>query len=312
MPFRSLPAALGILWISVFALPVSASPIPASSAVPQTHAHNDYEHPNPLYDALSWGFISAEADIWLYPDDNDNLRVAHDPVADPTTLPTLQELYLDPLVQQFNTHADGGIYADGTPLHLLVDIKSVGSPTYARLHQILADYADANPGLFTTFTKTGPDTWEVVEGAVNISISGNRPRADMEDQAVRYAAYDGRAADIGSGASSDFIRLISDNWNTFFSGFGWDGTGVMPTDILTAIDAIVAEVHAEDKLLRFWNLPNDGPNVWGPLFDAGVDYINTDDLAGLSTFVQQRQIPVPATALLLMAGLLGLLRARRR
>jgi hypothetical protein len=90
MPFRSLPAALGILWISVFALPVSASPIPASSAVPQTHAHNDYEHPNPLYDALSWGFISAEADIWLYPDDNDNLRVAHDQVADPTTLPTLQ------------------------------------------------------------------------------------------------------------------------------------------------------------------------------------------------------------------------------
>jgi hypothetical protein len=219
MPFRSLPAALGILWISVFALPVSASPIPASSAVPQTHAHNDYEHPNPLYDALSWGFISAEADIWLYPDDNDNLRVAHDPVADPTTLPTLQELYLDPLVQQFNTHADGGIYADGTPLHLLVDIKSVGSPTYARLHQILADYADANPGLFTTFTKTGSDTWEVVEGAVNISISGNRPRADMEDQDVRYAAYDGRAADIGSGASSDFIRLISDNWKHLLRRF---------------------------------------------------------------------------------------------
>jgi hypothetical protein len=78
-----------------------------------------------------------------------------------------------------------------------------------------------------------------------------------------------------------------------------------------SIDTIVAEVHDEGKLLRFWNLPNDGPNLWGPLFDADVDYINTDDLAGLSSFVQQ-QVPVPATALLLMVGLLGLLRARRR
>lgn len=311
MPSRTLLAALGALWVLVLTTPVSASPIPASSAVPQTHAHNDYEHPNPLYEALSWGFISAEADIWLYPADNDNLRVAHDPVADPTTLPTLQELYLDPLVQEFNSNSNGGIYADGTPLHLLVDIKSADTTTYARLHQILSEYAGANPGLFTTFTKTGQDTWEVVEGAVNISISGNRPRADMEEQDVRYAAYDGRASDIGSGASSDFIRLISDNWNTFFGDFGWDGTGTMPTDILTAIDTIVAEVHDEGKLLRFWNLPNDGPNLWGPLFDADVDYINTDDLAGLSSFVQQ-QVPVPATALLLMVGLLGLLRARRR
>ena len=66
-------------------------PIPANQAVPRTHAHNDYEHEYPLFDALSNGFISVESDIWLYGTD---LRVAHDPVDEPTTLPTIQELYL--------------------------------------------------------------------------------------------------------------------------------------------------------------------------------------------------------------------------
>ena len=42
---------------------------PKNEAVPNTHAHNDYENENPLSDALSYGFVSVEADIWLYPDD---------------------------------------------------------------------------------------------------------------------------------------------------------------------------------------------------------------------------------------------------
>ena len=29
------------------------------------HAHNDYEHPRPLFDALDQKFQSVEADIWL-------------------------------------------------------------------------------------------------------------------------------------------------------------------------------------------------------------------------------------------------------
>ena len=45
-------------------------------------------------------------------------------------------------------------------------------------------------------------------------------------------------------------------------------------------------MHGEGKQLRFWNLPKDAPAVWGPLWDAGVDLINTDDLAGLSRFVE--------------------------
>ena len=31
----------------------------------QAHAHNDYEHPRPLLDALDHGFCSVEADVFL-------------------------------------------------------------------------------------------------------------------------------------------------------------------------------------------------------------------------------------------------------
>jgi hypothetical protein len=35
------------------------------SGLERAHAHNDYEHDRPLFDALSNDFKSVEADIWL-------------------------------------------------------------------------------------------------------------------------------------------------------------------------------------------------------------------------------------------------------
>ncbi|NES04493.1 MAG: DUF839 domain-containing protein [Okeania sp. SIO2F4] len=260
-----------------------------SEAVPFTHAHNDYEHDFPLFDALSYGFISVESDIWLYPDDNENLRVAHDPVLDPTTLPTLEELYLDPLQDLKEEFDNGGVYADGTPLTLLIDIKSEGLSTYQRLHEVLTEYQAESPGLFTTYTQDEMGNYTVTPGAVTPIISGDRPREFMESQEVRYAGYDGRKSDIGTDADPGFMPLISDNWNNFFSGdLAWDGTGTIPEDTEAELNRIVSEVQGEDKIFRFWNLPQDAPSVWGPLFEAEIDLINTDDLAGLSTFIQSQ------------------------
>ena len=122
----------------------------------------------------------------------------------------------------------------------------------------------------------------------------------MKRQATRLAGYDGRVADVGRDAGPDtapgFMPLVSDNWNLVFKGdSAWDGTGDMPAAARARLGELVAAVHAEGKQLRFWNLPKDAPAVWGPLYDAGVDLINTDDLAGLSRFVASRT-PAPAPA----------------
>ena len=164
-------------------------PVPAAPAIPRTPAHNDSEPEYPRFDALHNGFISVESDIWLYGSD---LRVAHDPVTDPMILPTLQELYLTPLMNLANSVNNGGIYAEGTPLILLVDIKSEGLSTYQHLHDTLTDYATDNPALFTTYTKNTSNGYDVKEGAVSVIISGEQPRDYMLSEDLRYAAYDGR------------------------------------------------------------------------------------------------------------------------
>jgi len=53
--------SLGSLSINALASPETNSPPPLTRA----HAHNDYEHTRPLFDALEHGFCSIEPDIWL-------------------------------------------------------------------------------------------------------------------------------------------------------------------------------------------------------------------------------------------------------
>src|SRR5262249_28110050 len=70
-------------------LPEGKAPRPLRHA----HAHNDYEHKRPLFDALECRFCSVEADVWLV---DGKLLVAHDRnQVKPER--TLQSLYLDPL-----------------------------------------------------------------------------------------------------------------------------------------------------------------------------------------------------------------------
>jgi hypothetical protein len=282
-------------WIvtAVIACAVAASaskPAPTDRPVPRTHAHNDYVHEHPLLDALSNGFVSVEADVWLV---GTKLHVAHDRAEDWSHVATLEALYLEPLKDLKTKRNSGGIYPDGTPLLLLVDIKSEPVSTYQRLHEVLACYQAPNPGLFTTFTKGADGRYGVTRGAVDVVVSGDRPRQMMAQQEVRYAAYDGRASDIGPDVNPDdvpeFVALISENWETVFGDQPkWDGTGAIPVGIRARLETMVADVHREGKLLRFWKLPKDSQPVWGALSDAGVDLINTDDVAGLAAFLRSR------------------------
>jgi hypothetical protein len=62
----------------------------------------------------------------------------------------------------------------------------------------------------------------------------------------------------------------------------------MPAAVREKLKKVVADVHREGRTLRFWNVPKDGPETWGPLLDAGVDWINTDDLKGLALYARER------------------------
>jgi hypothetical protein len=241
----------------------------------RAHAHNDYEHDRPLYDALAHGFNSVEADVFLVDDD---LYVAHDR-RDITPKRTLRRLYLEPLRERVK-HNGGRVYPNpGAPgrFTLLIDIKTGAVETYETLDRILADYRD----IFTSF---GPDGRS--DKAVLAIISGNRPREFMESQKLRYAGCDGRLTDLKSEYSADLVPMISDNWKKYFK---WNGTGEMPAEEHDRLREIVQKAHEKGRLVRFWSTP-DNPSparvaLWRELLSAGVDLINTDDLEGLRRFL---------------------------
>ena len=242
--------------------------IPLSRA----HAHNDYEHERPLYDALDHGFNSVEADLFLVDDD---LYVAHDR-RDITTERTLRRLYLDPLRERVKYNG-GRVYSNGPQFTLLIDIKTGAGDTYKTLDRILAEYRD----IFTSF---GPDGRS--DKAILAIISGNRPRELMESQKLRYAGCDGRLTDLESESPAALIPLISDNWRNHFK---WNGTGEMLAEEHDRLREIVQKAHEKGRLVRFWSTP-DNPSpareaLWRELLSAGVDLLNTDDLEGLRQFL---------------------------
>ncbi|MFJ7415988.1 phosphatidylinositol-specific phospholipase C/glycerophosphodiester phosphodiesterase family protein [Streptomyces sp. NPDC098077] len=283
---RALTVALATAAVAVAAPTATAVAAPARPRGPRplrhAHAHNDYLHPRPLHDALAHGFTSVEADVFLVGGD---LLVAHEPAAlDPTR--TLASLYLDPLAALVRA-GHGSVHPHHrAPLQLLIDIKADGVAAYRELdrqlrrhHRILTRYRHGR----------------VHPGAVTPVISGDRAaRAPMEAQRTRYAFYDGRLDDLGAPAPASFAPLVSANWT---QTFGWRGDGPFPRAERDRLRALVATAHREGRRIRFWATPDlPGPEreaVWSELLAAGVDHLNTDDLAGLERFLRARRNGAP-------------------
>ncbi|MET9499246.1 phosphatidylinositol-specific phospholipase C/glycerophosphodiester phosphodiesterase family protein [Streptomyces sp. NPDC006552] len=244
----------------------------------RAHAHNDYDHARPLFDALDHRFNSVEADIYLVDGD---LLVAHDP-ADLDPARTLESLYLAPLAARVRAQ-HGSVYRGRRiPLQLLIDIKTEGAATYLELDRQLRRYQ----GLFTTYAHG-----RVRTGPVTAVVSGDRAaRVPMEAQRARSAFYDGRLTDLGTATPASFTPLISDNWATNFT---WQGAGPMPAAERAKLRGIVAAAHARGQRVRLWATPDAaGPardTVWSELLAAGVDHLNTDDLAGLEAFLDAHE-----------------------
>jgi len=239
----------------------------------QAHAHNDYEHPRPLLDALDQGFCSVEADVWLV---DGRLLVAHD-LKDAKSERTLEASYLELLRARIRQN-EGRVFKGGPSLTLLVDVKSDATNTYLALRELLRRYEEM-------LTRFHPDKTET--NAVTVILSGNRARALMKSEAVRLAAYDGRLADLAGEESRHFIPLISDNWSLHFKWKARGGIDPLPDEDQLKLRRIVEQAHREGRRIRFWGMP-DSPMVWRTLANSGVDLINTDDLKGLGRFLRER------------------------
>lgn len=227
----------------------------------RAHAHNDYEHKRPLFDALSFGFNSVEADVHLI---KNELCVSHTtPIFNKAK--TLEQLYLKPLDSLIKTN--GSVYKNSsTPFFLMIDFKTEADQTYDKLMEILNPFSHLVAG---------------ENPSVIIFISGNRPVETIKNDKRQWVALDGRPAELGKGFDNKIMPVVSIDFKSLSK---WNGTSEIPQKDFNTIQSLAKEAHNENKKLRLWGIP-DLPRAWKTLSEAGVDLINTDRLKELSDFL---------------------------
>lgn len=240
--------------------------------LPGTLAHNDYEHENPLFDALANGFTAIEADIHLI---DGELYVTHDPPASIKNVSTLKELYLDPLLNHIKNN-NGQVYPGyNSPVYLMIDIKTAGEATYAVLRNQLIEYS----GILSSLSDINN-----IPKPVRVFISGNRPVTTIKEDTIQLAGVDGRLQDLDKNYSAGFMPLISVKYKEILS---WNGIGTIPEKEFEKLKSISCKVHQQGKKFRLFAAP-DNENTWKALLDAGIDFINTDDLQNLKLFLREK------------------------
>ncbi len=257
-----------LLFAGVFSFVYSGSrtwPEPAPTPLPIiAHAHNDYQNPNPLWDALHFGFTSIEVDVRLAAG---ILFVAHDK-EDIRPFKTLRSMYLEPLLDLVHKN-QGCVFANGAGIVLLIDVKSGATDSWKVLFPLLNEYSSQ------------------MGDAVTFVISGNRDFEAMFESHPGAAWYDGRMDDLKSHSAHPVISMVSIKWT---EEFNWKGEGHISENELKKLKKLVASAHSKDIKIRFWNtdLSNNlhQENLWKLLLQSDVDIIGTDKLQELNTYLK--------------------------
>lgn len=236
-----------------------------SSAIAQVkiHAHNDYQKPRPLFDALACQSYSIEADVYLY---KEKLVVAH-ASNERSTRRTLENMYIAPIVELFKKN-NGRISADENySPNLMIDVKQDGAAVLSELTKLiepLRQYFDRS----------------VNPMAVRIIISGERGDPSTWIRYPSYIFFDGRPTETYNAEAYSKLAQISDNYFNYLI----EKNNRADTLKLRAASKAAHEHHLP---IRFWGAP-DNEETWLLLRNCDVDIINTDKPAACRFFFDSR------------------------
>lgn len=231
------------------------------------HSHNDYTRKRPLLDALDNGFMSVEVDVFHRKDD---IKVAHTSWGIKKKN-NLKNLYLEPLRKRVKENG-GKVYPNqDREFIMMLDLKDHGPEIMAELNKQLSEYKE----LFTCY-----ENGVRHEGPVRVVLSGGPDPDLVMKYSPRYMSMDQHVEGFDREASADVCPRASGKYGWFFS---WNGKGEMPENEKQVLNKLVTEAHKCGKKVRFWATPED-ENIWKAQMDAGVDWINVDDLQRFRKF----------------------------
>lgn len=232
------------------------------------HSHNDYRQSSPFYHAYNQQVYSIEVDIFFRESDNE-LLVAHD-LSELPTAPTLDKLYIQPLVAIFKENNNKPWANTNKHLQLLIDLKSNTQP----MLDVLISKLKAYPEVFDP---------AVNPYAVRVTITGNVPKPNDFEKYPLFIAFDGVVDNSYTPEQLKRVALISERFGKYSS---WDGTGLLTNDDKERLNEVIKKAHEKGKPVRFWGAP-DNATVWSTFYKMGIDYINTDQPEACVNFVKQ-------------------------
>ena len=249
------------IWLCIF-LAYTAPAQNGRYSVANAHSHNDYVQDIPFWKAYNEGFGSVEADIFLV---NNELLVGHE-AKHLQKDRTFEAMYLAPLRACIERNK-GHVFADsGKQLQLLIDIKTDSIGTLKKLVEVLQKYPSltANPSL-------------------RFVITGKRPEESLFTTYPPFIWFDGDLLKEYSKTALTRIAMLSDDFTRYSN---WNGKGILPKREWTALQAVVSKAHQLNKSVRFWAAP-DFTNAWYQLMQLQADYINTDHIYELASFLNE-------------------------
>ena len=256
------------------------------------HSHNDYWRRVPLFDALAAGCTGVEADVWL---ENDDLLVGHSRQS-LTPSRTLRSLYINPLIDilkrqnpnpnsAFNATRNGVF--DTKPsvsLTLLVDIKSDGAATFARVIDQLADLRSL--GLLTNLNHS-----VVFPGPITVVGTGNTPFDHItSDSSNPYhdIFFDAPLNQFWGNEKTPSNTSVFSAQNSYYAStsfaksVGKPWLGFLRPSQVDIIRGQVAEARRRGLKARYFDTPawpiRLRNHVWDVLVQEGVGMLNVDDL----------------------------------
>ncbi|KXN89950.1 Altered inheritance of mitochondria protein 6 [Leucoagaricus sp. SymC.cos] len=258
------------------------------------HSHNDYWRDVPLLTAVSLGVASVEADVWLV---NGELFVGHEPAA-LAKQRTFDSLYIQPLVhmlgqqnpkntftQVANLTTPNGVFdtSSGTPLQLLVDIKTDGTEAMPFILRALEPLR--SKGYLTTLENDA-----LKPSAVTVVGTGNTPLESVLALEPRDFFFDAPLTGLGTNSvnvtwSPKIAPIASTDYEV---AVGWDGINDIMDAQRQTIKDLVNTAHGFGIKARFWDTPGwpifARNKVWQELVDNGADWLNADDLEAAGQF----------------------------
>ncbi|OAL46446.1 hypothetical protein IQ07DRAFT_603200 [Pyrenochaeta sp. DS3sAY3a] len=285
------------------------------------HSHNDYWRRVPLYDALRWGCTGVEADVWLF-DEELHVGHSTSALTQNKTFRSMYVDPLRKMLDHKNelggfaasSSVKNGVFdtAPTQTLVLLVDFKNNGHDIFPFVSQQLT--ALREKGYLTYFN--GENT---IEGPITVVATGNAPfdliianstyrdiffdapldrmyeepvssnpdnQPHDHNDSTKIIARGGQGT-VGTSPDSHF-----DSTNSYYASvsfgrsIGWLWFSHISESQIKLIRGQIQGAHRRGLKARYWSTPK-WPiglrnKVWKLLVEEGVDYLNGDDLRGMT------------------------------